>query len=366
MTYISSKTNIDESICENKNIANEITETNERKEKWDNIKGILIFLVVLGHILELYINNNDATLTIKRMRFFIYTFHMPLFLFISGLFSKKNIDNKRYLNIFYYLVLFYVVKIILFLKDIILYKKYSLSMFSESEVPWYVFSLFVFNIITIPISKLNKKFVLISSIILGCIVGYDNNISDFLCMSRIVVFYPFFLAGYYLDADKLEKILSKKLIKIFSCLVILLFITVVYIKIKDIYWITPLLSGRNPYHTLNDKRSWGAILRLIYYFVVLCIGISIISLTPSSNKKIKLFSNIGKKTLSIYALHYPILCMLFFGIINVNTWIENLNFKYSKLLLIPIAFVITWILSLEIFNKPFMALKNIWINKKIS
>lgn len=62
--------------------------------KLDNLKFFLIFLVVLGHIFEEVIAAGNANWDVKSARFFIYLFHMPLFLFVSGIFSKKNIDNK--------------------------------------------------------------------------------------------------------------------------------------------------------------------------------------------------------------------------------------------------------------------------------
>lgn len=56
-------------------------------KKWnysiDVVKGILILLVILGHVILGTIQNNF-------IRFFIYTFHMPMFLFISGYLVNLN------------------------------------------------------------------------------------------------------------------------------------------------------------------------------------------------------------------------------------------------------------------------------------
>ncbi|WP_052356695.1 acyltransferase family protein [[Clostridium] dakarense] len=59
----------------------------------DNLKVLLIFLVVFGHLIERYINTND---TLMGMYMFIYTFHMPLFIFISGFLSKNIHKSKKY------------------------------------------------------------------------------------------------------------------------------------------------------------------------------------------------------------------------------------------------------------------------------
>lgn len=55
----------------------------EREYQYDNMKFILILLVVFGHLLE-YIRG-DISENIYRI---IYTFHMPVFVFISGYFAK--------------------------------------------------------------------------------------------------------------------------------------------------------------------------------------------------------------------------------------------------------------------------------------
>ena len=48
-----------------------------RNESIDVIKGTLIFLVIIGHILLGSLDNNG-------LRYFIYSFHMPIFFFLSG------------------------------------------------------------------------------------------------------------------------------------------------------------------------------------------------------------------------------------------------------------------------------------------
>lgn len=52
----------------------------QRDPFWDTLKGILIVLVVLGH--------TETALGDKWLSV-IYAFHMPLFIFVSGYFSKR-------------------------------------------------------------------------------------------------------------------------------------------------------------------------------------------------------------------------------------------------------------------------------------
>ena len=58
---------------------NNIQNTNERNYRIDNIRFILIFLVVFGHLLGI-MTGSKADLLYR----FIYSFHMPVFIFITG------------------------------------------------------------------------------------------------------------------------------------------------------------------------------------------------------------------------------------------------------------------------------------------
>ena len=54
----------------------------ERNLKLDNAKGILITLVVIGHML---LPIQGTTRGVTNFFYMIYAFHMPAFVFISGL-----------------------------------------------------------------------------------------------------------------------------------------------------------------------------------------------------------------------------------------------------------------------------------------
>ena len=60
-----------------------------RIAKWDNARWILITLVVICHFFENYLGNPVA----NSLFFYVYTFHMPAFFLIAGLFSKKTVET---------------------------------------------------------------------------------------------------------------------------------------------------------------------------------------------------------------------------------------------------------------------------------
>src|SRR4051812_17242655 len=66
--------------------------SNSRDHYFDNAKFILILLVVVGHTIEPLIGKSPS---LKSIYMFLYFFHMPLFIFISGYFSK-NLSSGDY------------------------------------------------------------------------------------------------------------------------------------------------------------------------------------------------------------------------------------------------------------------------------
>lgn len=57
-----------------------------RESGYCNLKLLLMFLVIYGHLIEPCISQNKILYEIYRI---IYTVHMPLFVFLSGLFLKN-------------------------------------------------------------------------------------------------------------------------------------------------------------------------------------------------------------------------------------------------------------------------------------
>lgn len=65
---------------------------------------------------------------------------------------------------------------------------------------WYLMALIIWNIL-IPFvetdSPRKKVCIFTGSVLLALAVGYDDNVGYYLSLSRVIVFFPFFLAGFY-------------------------------------------------------------------------------------------------------------------------------------------------------------------------
>ena len=68
----------------------------------DNLRFLLIFLVLLGHFMELF--KGDFTSAFYKI---IYSFHMPAFLFLTGYFARFH-RRKLVLGLIYPYILFQI------------------------------------------------------------------------------------------------------------------------------------------------------------------------------------------------------------------------------------------------------------------
>lgn len=280
----------------------------ERDYFYDNAKFILIFLVVLGHFLEPFIGSNSI---VSGIFGFIYMFHMPAFIFISGYFTKKDMTKEVRLRLFIdYFVLFVLVQItfVAFTKIIGL-QQYNFISVTPAYVYWYLFAMFVWSIVLkvliLAFERLNIKieYLITLSFLLGLIVGYFDFVSWRLSLSRIIVFFPFFVLGYYFRSQnkKIGDLIQSKTIAGGIMIVGLLAAFVV----KDIFNFD-LLSGANSYNSV-DLGIYGIFYRLLIYVVQILTSIAFFSLM---SKRKNSFTSIGSKTLSIYIIHGFIIKLL--------------------------------------------------------
>lgn len=300
----------------------------------DNLKVILIFAVVFGHTIEYYINQNDI---LRGAYIYIYIFHMPLFVFISGYLSKKStksnedIVRKLLIPYIFFNTLWYIG----------VYLATGINMFSivyPGWTLWYLISLFFWRLSLKYIT--NIKFIIPISFILGLLIGLDKMGEDFLSLSRTIVFLPFFLIGYYTNETYFKKInnINKG---IGSFIVIIFIIIAMYIAKYEIIDYK-FLYNSHAYDTNNLSVLEGIISRIILYISSIILSVGVISLMPS--KKV-FYSKYGKNTMNVYVFHIYVIVIVL-GIIP--RWDINL---ISNIIILISPVIIFAILSLEFVKK---------------
>lgn len=178
----------------------------ERLAYFDNLKGVLIILVVVGHVVMPVAE--APHMFAMRSVYFIYMFHMPLFIFVSGLFCKSSFRNGVFRSD---LVLFYfALSILLYTSlrfEMTFFGSYSFNPFNIGGISWYLFALAVY-ISAVPLLSRIRPFVaILIAVVIALMAGFYE-VSDTLSATRIIVFMPFFLAGYYLNPQAIMDVLN--------------------------------------------------------------------------------------------------------------------------------------------------------------
>ena len=280
----------------------------ERDYFFDNLKAVLIFLVVLGHFL-LPIHGDSPLVTVKRL---IYVFHMPLFVFVSGYFAKKIYKDGQYnFKKILYLIKAYVLFVIAIqiVYAIDGFRKFSeIDFFSQSGAPWYLFAMIVWYL-TIPLIRKCKELpVLVISVGLALVAGYFKNIGDFLCLSRILVFGPFFYLGYYMEVPQLARALEskKKPFVVFGASAISAAILAFGNRLKDELG---MVYENISYYELDDLWE-GPIVRFGLMAAAFLISWGIMFFIPKGKT---VLSVIGQNTMPVYMLHRILRDVLMFA-----------------------------------------------------
>lgn len=321
----------------------------ERIAKWDNLRFFLILCVVAGHVYSTYDSSNDV---VQKLALLIYSFHMPAFLFVSGLFSKKTIDEKRFDRVFQFLILFLIIKYTRFLMTIFLEGKYRFSYHNIPDVSWYAFAMLVFYLFTMWIRHYNPMYMMIFAITVSCFSGYASDIGSEFSIGRILAFYPFFLAGYYLKAENILKITEKKEIKVLSFFALICLCGVVVTKGREGYWLMELFRGKNSYRALGEYTEIGGFLRLGWFILAMLITIALLALVP--NRK-KLFTKWGSRTMQVYAFHF-LLIDLFFAFYDKTSLFHEIGDETEAVFFSMVALIITVILSIKPLERLTMLL----------
>ena len=170
---------------------------NKRSLYWDNIKGFLILLVVFAHILyQLKGSSGYINATVD----YIYMFHMPAFVFVSGYFGKSD-RSRNFRNIFKFAFLYFVFNsITLFIK----YHDGLTSLIEPLYSYWYLIALIVWRLTCHKLAKIKGITVIMFGVAL--IAGFFSSVDNHFAIARIIGFYPFYMLGFKLSEEKSKKL----------------------------------------------------------------------------------------------------------------------------------------------------------------
>lgn len=267
----------------------------ERNAYFDNAKLLLIYLVVFGHIIQPFTIDSKELSTLYT---WIYTFHMPAFIFLAGFFAKGAGNIKYILTLMKKLLIPYLIFQVIYtayyffigkenwLTDNIFYPHWSL---------WFLVSLFCWHILLIFYKRLPVYVGLLIAIVLGTIIGYFDHVGHTFSLSRTFVFFPYFLLGYLVKFEHI-KLLKQRVVRYASIIIVLaMAVTIYFMPDINSGW---LLASKS-YDTLGME-DLGGIARLMIYCTSTLMVIAVLSFIPERRFS---FTYLGERTLYVYLLH---------------------------------------------------------------
>ena len=306
-----------------------IMSTKSRNYFLDNYKAFLILLVVIGHFIEpCYTNNLFLTI----LKWVIFSFHMPAFIFISGYFSKKDMGlekliQKLVIPYFIFELLYYFLYVFVIHKETGLYfnrPKFSL---------WYLMSLFFWRIATPYLKRIpGNLFIAITG---GLLIGFTQ-LGNFFSIPRTLFFYPFFLAGYYFQENWFDTV--RRHWKAFTIGLAaapgLLGGWVLFTGQE----LTPFIFyGRYSYADIGLTNGVGLLVRLVCYGISFLAIFAVCAIIP---RKKHFYSILGVRTMSIYLFHG-----LVYSILKDGHVLEKVNTPLETVLLLGFCILLTFVLA---------------------
>jgi len=274
-----------------------------RNSALDNIKGVLIFLVVFGHFIELHIASDRF---LRPIWIFVYAFHMPMFALVSGIFSKTIVDEKQSLqlikNIVAPLIAF---ELIYECTEYLLVGKFSVysGLVAPYWMLWYLMSLLSWRLM-LPLF-LRMQFPVVMSLILALGTSYSEHAGYLLSSSRTLLFFPYFLMGAVIGPGLFSSEENDKRLISISLLVVVM-------AISSIFFLPPLFDYRWLYGSFSLSRLGmanltGTLYQMLQYAVSCVLGLAVLYLL--SRKDLGL-SRIGKQSMYVFLWHGMILIIL--------------------------------------------------------
>lgn len=264
----------------------------------DNLKFILICLVVVGH----FAIKMTCHAPIQSLLYFIYLFHMPCFIFVSGYLAKRiNAGGKlRVDKILAMLWLYFIFKLTNALIDYAFTGELNFNFFKDTAAPWYLFALCMWYILVPVIERIKTTYLIPASVLAGLIIGCLSYIRDVFSLSRVFVFLPFFIIGFCLSEQMLTKFLNMRLRMLAFIYLSVLFAFLLIFRTK-LAPVSDIIYGGSSYsNSLDELVRYGILIRLTWYILAFITAAAFMLLVP----RCKIFiTPFGGRTLQIYMSH---------------------------------------------------------------
>ncbi len=319
----------------------------KRDARYDYAKLFLICCVVMGHLGNRYA---DDSATVASLQFWVYLFHMPAFIFISGLFAKRTVLEKQWSKAAGYLLLYIFFEVLTYVVTGINrgFGSASIDFFHEIGIPWYALAMFWWFLVTILVRKADRRVVFLVCVLAAVASGYFKQINSFLVIQRTINFYPFFYAGYAADIKKLGEKLKNPSLRGVSAALLAASVFISFEFYDEIYYWRNLFRGLKAYSAIRKglPYQWGGLWRLAAFVISFALTFAVLSVMPSVESFV---SRLGRRTLSVYVFHSACISLALRRVKGLAKWMKSGNLALNCVIMIVVVVLFT---SLPVFEWP--------------
>ncbi len=279
---------------------------------WDNARWIAITLVVVGHAILKLIAEADSAYT---MYLFIYAFHVPVFVAVSGYFAKSAPPGAQQMKrLITDLLLPYIIfETIWTVVRWILGGKFVLDYSTASWTLWFFLALLAWRI-ALPFLVL-LRYPLTISILISIGTGYSASIDGTFTLARTLGLLPFFVFGWKLRqwmlTDTWLQLRAGLIwrwragaIGLFAGLYLLISLNIDTLRALQV---RRFLLYDESYATFDYSEFWAGGIRLAVMLLAFALIMAFLILIP---RRTTWFTSLGSATMYVYLLHtfvlYPL------------------------------------------------------------
>ncbi|MBM0225020.1 acyltransferase family protein [Micromonospora sp. ATA51] len=272
-----------------------------RDAYFDNAKLLATALVVLGHTWGPLVGSPNEMRGVRALYLLVYAFHMPLFVMISGYFSRSFAQDASHPGRLRRLLTSTLVPYLIFATAYQLYNNYRLDesnpidLVTPFYLTWFLVALFVWRISAPLWLNLRAPVAVATGVMLA---SGAASLSGELDLARILQFLPFFVLGLTARREHLEWIRDTRWLRPAAVLVFAAALITVY------HYAPRLPAGwfyRHNGHAQLDV-SWGtwAAGALGLTAAALVLSVAFLALVPSNRN---LLTPLASGTQYTYLLH---------------------------------------------------------------
>jgi fucose 4-O-acetylase-like acetyltransferase len=285
--------------------------TKPRIALWDNARFGAIALMVAGHALTKMVGENDAAFTLY---IFIYAFHVPVFVAVSGFFTKATApDDRRIRGLFTDILIPYVIfETIWTLLYWAIKGNLNADFSRASWTLWFLLALAIWRIILPYLAML--RYPLLISLLISIGAGYLA-IDQTFSLARALGLLPFFVFGWKLREWNLgERWMAVSMVAVRwwrAGAVALMIGLGVALASNVSLWraldIRGFLTYDAGYAAFGYDQWWAGAVRLAFIALAAAMIVAFLILIP---RRHTWFTQFGQATMYVYLLHsfvlYPL------------------------------------------------------------